>query len=198
MKHPKKKHPKNRTAAYTSNVVLAIAGSVLLTTVVVRSEGRADQSQAAQPPATQAANPQAAAPTSPPMSDEELARVGEQLVTKVCATSCHGMEEIDETRRTRAGWIEVVGAMKNKGAQGTDAQFDTIRKYLPRYYGLVAVNAAAPDELSAVMGFSSKDAQAIVAYRTANGPFADIDALRKVPGIDATKIDEQPEALRFK
>jgi DNA uptake protein ComE-like DNA-binding protein len=48
------------------------------------------------------------------------------------------------------------------------------------------------------MGFSSKDAQAIVGYRTANGPFADIDALRKVPGINVTKIDEQPDALRFK
>jgi len=190
-------HQKNQTAAYTSNMFLVIAGSVLLATVAVRSEGRADQSQAAKPPATQAPSSQAA-PQMSQMSDEELAKVGEQLVTKVCATSCHGMEEIDETRRTRAGWIDLVGAMKMKGAQATDTQFETIKKYLPRYYGLVAVNAAAPDELSAVMGFSSKDAQAIVGYRTANGPFADIDALRKVPGIDLTKIDEQPEALRFK
>jgi len=195
-------HQKNQTAAYTSSMFLVIAGSVLLATVAVRSEGRADQSQAAKPPATQApssqAAPQMSPQISPQMSDEELAKVGEQLVTKVCATSCHGMEEIDETRRTRAGWIDLVGAMKIKGAQATDTQFETIKKYLPRYYGLVAVNAAAPDELSAVMGFSSKDAQAIVGYRTANGPFADIDALRKVPGIDLTKIDEQPEALRFK
>jgi competence ComEA-like helix-hairpin-helix protein len=185
---------KNQTAAHTSTVILVIAGSVLLATVAVRSEGRANQSQAAKPPAAQPASP----PAAPQMSDEELAKVGEQLVTKVCATSCHGMEEIDETRRTRAGWIDLVGAMKIKGAQATETQFETIKKYLPRYYGVVAVNAAMPDELSAVVGFSNKDAQAIVDYRTANGPFADIDALRKVPGIDATKIDEQPEALRFK
>jgi len=185
---------KNQTAAYTSNVILAVAGSVLLTTIAIASEARADQIQTAKPPATQPSSPQAAVA----MSDEELAKVGEQLVTKVCATTCHGMEEIDEARRTRAAWIDLVRAMKIKGAQATDPQFETINKYLARYYGLVAVNTAAPDELSAVMGFSSKDAQAIVGYRTANGPFADIDGLRKVPGIDVTKIDEQPEALRFK
>jgi competence protein ComEA len=188
------KHQKHQTAAYTSNVVLAIAGSVLLATIAVASEARPDGPQAAKPPATQSAGPQ----TAPQMSDEELAKVGEPLVTKVCTTSCHGIEEIESARRTRPGWIDLVGEMKIKGAEATAPQFEIIKKYLPRYYGLVAVNAAAPDELSAVLGLSAKDAQAIVAYRTANGPFADIDALRKVPGIDAAKIDEQPEALRFK
>ena len=185
---------KSQTAAYTSNMFLVIAGSVLLATVAVRSEGRADRSQAAKSPVTQSASPQAA----PAMSDEELAKVGEPLVAKVCTTSCHGIEEIESARRTRPGWIDLVGEMKIKGAEATAPQFEIIKKYLPRYYGLVAVNTAAPDELSAILGLSARDAQAIVAYRTANGPFADIDALRKVPGIDAAKIDEQPEALRFK
>ena len=188
------KNQKSQTAAYTSNVILALAGSVLLATIAVASEARPDQTQTAKPPATQPASPQAA----PAMSDEELAKVGEPLVTKVCTTSCHGIEEIDAARRTRAGWIDLVGEMKIKGAEATAPQFEIIKKYLPRYYGLVAVNTAAPDELSAVLGLSAKDAQAIVGYRTANGPFADIDALRKVPGIDVTKIDDQPEALRFK
>jgi competence ComEA-like helix-hairpin-helix protein len=48
-----------------------------------------------------------------------------------------------------------------------------------------------------VLGFSSKDADAIVAYRDAHGKFADVDAVLKVPGIDKTKIEEQPDALRF-
>jgi len=188
------KNQKTQTAAYTSNVVLVIAATVLVATVGVRSEGRADQSQAAKPPVTQPASPQSA----PAMSDEELTKVGEPLVAKVCTTSCHGIEEIESARRTRAGWIDLVVEMKIKGAEATAPQFEIIKKYLPRYYGLVAVNTAAPDELSAVLGLSAKDAQAIVGYRTANGPFADIDGLRKVPGIDVTKIDEQPEALRFK
>jgi competence ComEA-like helix-hairpin-helix protein len=69
---------------------------------------------------------------------------------------------------------------------------------MKRYYGLVAVNTAPAEELSAVLGLSPKDAKAIVDYRTAHGKFADADALRKVPEIDTKKIDEQPEALRFK
>jgi competence ComEA-like helix-hairpin-helix protein len=48
-----------------------------------------------------------------------------------------------------------------------------------------------------VLGFSAKDAQAIVEYRTAHGKFADAAALAKVPGIDKAKIEEQPDAMRF-
>jgi competence ComEA-like helix-hairpin-helix protein len=184
---------KNHTKPYTPDLILAIAGSILLATISVASEGRLDQSQVATPPASQPGSPQAA----PQMSDEELAKVGEPLVTKVCATSCHGMDEIEEMRRTRAGWIDLVRTMKLKGAAATEPQFETIRQYLPRYYGLVAVNTATAEELSAVMGFTAKDALAIVSFRTANGRFADVNALKKVPGIDVTKIDEQPDALRF-
>jgi competence protein ComEA len=133
-----------------------------------------------------------------PQTDEELARAGEALVNKVCSTSCHGLEKLDESRRTSRGWNDVVRDMANGGAAATEPQFATIRKYLARYYGVVDVNTAPAEEFSAVLGFSAKDAQAIVAYRTANGKFGDADALAKVPGIDKAKLTEQPEALKFK
>ena len=63
---------------------------LLLATIAVASEGRPDQYQTAKPPVAQTSKPATAAPQ---MSDEELARVGEALVTKVCATGCHGMDE---------------------------------------------------------------------------------------------------------
>ena len=83
------------------------------------------------------------------------------------------------------------------GARATDEQFRMIRRYLMRYYGTVRVNNAPAVEFSAVLGYSPKDAAAIVSYRDAHGPFADINALVKVPGLDRTKLDEQPEALKF-
>src|SRR5262245_52611897 len=132
------------------------------------------------------------------VSDEELARTGEALVKKTCDTSCHGLEKLDEMRRTARDWSDMVQTMANNGATATDAQFATIKKYLARYYGVVNVNTAAAQEFSAVLGLTAKDAQAIVAYRTANGKFADAVALSKVPGIDTKKIEEQPDALRFK
>jgi len=145
----------------------------------------------------QTARPTPPAQATEVQNDDALARAGEPLANKVCGTSCHGLEKLDEMRRPGKEWNEQVAAMALKGAAATEAEFATIKKYLTRYYGLVDVNTATAEELSAVMGFSATDAQAIVKYRTANGKFADAAALAKVPGIDKTKIEEQPEALRF-
>lgn len=142
--------------------------------------------------------PQTNPPASGAQSDEELAKVGEALVKTTCNTSCHGLEKLDEMRRTVRDWSDQVQTMAGNGATATDAQFATIKKYLSRYYGIVSVNTAAAEELSAVLGLSAKDAQAIVAYRTAHGKFADAEALLKVPEIDRKKIEEQPDALIVK
>jgi competence ComEA-like helix-hairpin-helix protein len=143
--------------------------------------------------------PAQAAPSDPhaPAQDDELSRLGEELVNKVCDSSCHGLERLDEMRRTPRDWNDVVTTMATKGATATDAQFGTIKKYLVRYYGIIAVNTATADDLSAVLGLTAKDAAAIVQYRDAHGKFADVEALMKVPGIDTAKIEEQPDALRF-
>lgn len=129
--------------------------------------------------------------------EEELAKVGEATVEKTCNTQCHGLENLD-SRRTAREWNDLLAEMVSKGAAANEKQLAIIKQYLKRYYGIVSINTAPAEELSAVLGFTAKDAQAIVEYRTANGKFADVDALSKVPGIDKTKIDEQPDAIRFK
>ncbi len=68
---------------------------------------------------------------------------------------------------------------------------------LTRYYGVLAVNTALATDLSAVLGLSAKDAEAVVEYRKTNGKFADIAALLKVPGIDRARIESDPDALKF-
>ena len=42
-----------------------------------------------------------------------------------------------------------------------------------------------------------KDADAIVAFRTANGPFTDFDALAKVPGVDIEALKQSRDAISF-
>ena len=111
--------------------------------------------------------------------------------------TCHPVENIVRSRRVPADWNTVVARMATLGARATDEQFRMIRRYMIRYYGTVRVNSAPAEEFSAVLGYSPKDATAIVAYRQAHGRFADIDALAKVPGLDRAKLDEQPEALKF-
>ena len=41
------------------------------------------------------------------------------------------------------------------------------------------------------------EAQKIVRYRDDHGPFADFDALAKVPGVDAKKLEKNRDAITF-
>jgi competence ComEA-like helix-hairpin-helix protein len=61
----------------------------------------------------------------------------------------------------------------------------------------VNVNRAVAQDIAVVLGLSEKDADAVVAYRKANGDFADFDALCKVPGIDSEKLKQAREAASF-
>jgi competence ComEA-like helix-hairpin-helix protein len=56
---------------------------------------------------------------------------------------------------------------------------------------------APATDLAAVLGLSLQEAEAIVDYRKAHGKFADVAALLKVPGLDKSKIEADPDALRF-
>ena len=172
-----------RGASVQVGRLLAGATLILGANIVMAATARQDRPNTAQEPAA--------------LSDAELAKVGEETVTSACANQCHGFENL-EARRTVGEWNTIVREMVDRGARATEKELAIVRQYLKRHYGVVAVNTAPAEELSAVLGLSPKDAQSIVDYRTAHGKFADADALRKVPGIDSTKIDEQPQALRFK
>ena len=87
--------------------------------------------------------------------------------------------------------------MIEEGALGTEKDFQTVFEYLLLYYGRVYVNDARADDLAMTLGLSKKDAEAIVAFRTKNGPFADFDALRKVPEIDLKTLDQHKDAAAF-
>jgi competence ComEA-like helix-hairpin-helix protein len=162
--------------------------------------------------ATSAAPPQAAGAQAPaklpaqllaknvgdltPEEEEQFSNAAEATMERVCVM-CHPFENIVKTRRTVREWSDQVTVMSQRGAPGTEPDFSLIKKYLIRYYGIVRVNAASAEELSAVLGLPPKVAAAVVDYRTANGKFADIAALEKVTGVDKAKLEEQPEAIRF-
>ena len=144
---------------------------------------------------TNAFVPQAAA--APEQDEEKWAQAAQVLTERVCS-ECHDLGMATDTRRTAKDWNTVVVTMASKGANAKDEEFATIKKYLTRYYGLVAVNTARAEDLSAVLGLTAKDAEAIVEYRKANGGFADVEALAKVPGLDSAKLEKQVEAMVFK
>lgn len=61
-------------------------------------------------------------------------------------------------------------------------------------FGAVNVNTATKDELVTLNGIGEVKAQAIIDYRTANGPFKSLADLDKVPGIgEATVKSIEPD-----
>jgi competence protein ComEA len=116
--------------------------------------------------------------------------------TRVCST-CHDAQRILSNRRTKDQWGEVIDKMVERGAQGTDDDFAAVQDYLVTRYGRVNVNRGTAKDLSTVLKIPEKDADAIVAFRTANGPFTDFDALAKVPGLDVEALKQSRDAVSF-
>jgi competence protein ComEA len=48
-----------------------------------------------------------------------------------------------------------------------------------------------------VLAITQKQADAIVAYRTKNGDFKDVDGIKKVDGVDAAAIDAKKDSIVF-
>lgn len=128
--------------------------------------------------------------------EDEFVKITEATIERVCI-ACHPFENIVKVRRTLPEWNDQVTAMAQRGAPGSETDFTLVKKYMARYYGVVRVNSASAEELSAVLGLSSKAAAAVVEYRKTKGKFTDLESLAKVEGVDKTKLEENADALRF-
>jgi competence ComEA-like helix-hairpin-helix protein len=118
------------------------------------------------------------------------------LFIQMCV-KCHEAARITALRRTKVEWEEIINKMIERGATGTEKDFETVYGYLLRNYGKLNINRATPDDITMILGLSEKDAQGIVAYRNSNGSFADFEAVKKVPDIDLKKLDEHKDAVTF-
>jgi competence protein ComEA len=125
-------------------------------------------------------------------ADEQAAA----LFTTTC-TKCHTPDRVLSARKTRTQWEETIDKMTKFGASATDEDFSTILDYVLRHCGKVNVNKAPARDLTLVLGLSTEQGAAIVAYRKANGDFADIDALTKVPGLDAEHLQKNKDSIAY-
>jgi competence ComEA-like helix-hairpin-helix protein len=135
---------------------------------------------------------QAAAPQSSAASDDPAAPVFAETCGK-----CHDAARIVAMRRTSAEWEDVIKKMIEKGAPGSEKDFETVFDYLLRHHGKVFINTSPAREMVTILGLTEKEADSIVDYRKTNGPFADFEAVKKVPNIDLKKLDERKDAVAF-
>jgi competence protein ComEA len=161
----------------TSSLSIGLAACVLIASTLMAA-APSDQAAAQQPAASAADDPAA------------------ELFSQMCSR-CHDGARITAIRRTKSEWEEVLTKMMTMGATGSEDDFLTVFGYLRRHYGKVYINTAALDELTTSLGLSTKDADAIAAYRKANGPFPDFEAVKKVPDVDVKTLEAHKEAVAF-
>jgi competence protein ComEA len=137
---------------------------------------------------------------------------GKGIVQRMC-TSCHAVKVVTSKRASPEQWSQLVDQMVSRGAEGTDEEVETVVEYLAKNFGLdsppppsekehaaaqpINVNQATAAELSAAIGLSSDESTAIVAYREQNGKFKEWRDLTKVPGVEASKIENNKDRLVF-
>jgi competence protein ComEA len=122
---------------------------------------------------------------------------GKDVTVRVCS-ACHDAGVVATYRDSKDDWQPIVDDMRGRGADGSDADFQTIVTYLAHYFGpAVKINQASAAELEKLLEITPAEAAAIVKYRDANGNFKDVDGLRKVPGLDMKKIEPIQQRLVF-
>ncbi len=134
-----------------------------------------------------------AAEVEPPAP--HLAREGRSLKA-VCA-KCHNLQIVMDTPMSYDDWHDTVQKMVDRGASGTDDQFDDIMDYLHRTMTTINVNTAPVDELEIVLDVSETTAQAIIARRSSQ-KFTGLTDLKSVPGVDAPTVDAKARLIFFK
>ena len=124
---------------------------------------------------------------------------GRDTLIRVCST-CHSPENVIANGQDRAGWEDTINKMAGFGATGTDDEFTQILDYLVKNFpadGPVNVNKATSALLQSGLGLTAAEADAVIAYRKKNGDFKTIDDLKKVPDLDAKKVDAKKDHLAF-
>jgi len=118
------------------------------------------------------------------------------LVERAC-TKCHTLTSTLKQRNSRAGWSAIVDDMVARGAELSDAEIENTIGYLAKNYGpRVNVNKAGAQELARVLEILESSAEAIVEYRAKHSEFKDIEALKKVPGLEKA-IEAKRDRLEF-
>jgi competence protein ComEA len=121
---------------------------------------------------------------------------GKAALVKACS-DCHGAESAVGQLKTRDEWSKTLDEMAANGAQATDEEWNQILDYLEKYFSLILVNKADARQLARTLDVSQAEGEAIVGYRDEHGRFIAIDDLKKVPGLDAAKVEARKDRFVF-
>jgi DNA uptake protein ComE-like DNA-binding protein len=118
-----------------------------------------------------------------------------QAVQAVCGR-CHSTAVFMKEPRSWERWNDVFADMTRRGADGTEEQLARVTTYFLENLTLVNVNSSPADELAWVLGVPDEVAQKLIALRQQR-PFANLEQLRAVPGVNAANLDKRKSRIFF-
>lgn len=126
---------------------------------------------------------------------------GKDATVKYCA-NCHSAEQAVSLRQGKQEWAATIEKMVGMGAKIPDDSYDPILGYLTKHFGpdapiQIKVNQASAVDLESLLLLKRSEAKAIIQYRDEHGDFKSLDGLRKVPGVDFTKIEAKKDLIVF-
>jgi competence protein ComEA len=126
---------------------------------------------------------------------------GKTLILRSCG-QCHPTDQIARQKKSEQDWQATVVRMAGRGAKVTSEETDTIVKYLTANFAKledatkVNVNKADVKALSA-LGFTDKEAEAIIDYRTRHGDFRSWADMLQIYGVDGEKAEAAQGKMSF-
>ncbi len=117
---------------------------------------------------------------------------GKAELQKICL-DCHDLDIVIQENRTKDGWKKTIAKMADRGAEGTDQQFEAVVEYLTRHFGRINVNKATAEEIVAGIDFTPTEAAAIVQYRDKNGPYKNWKDVGQA--IDAARVEAKKDHI---
>jgi competence protein ComEA len=126
---------------------------------------------------------------------------GQAETEKLC-TQCHDLGKSVSMRQDRNGWGVTLTKMIAMGMKGTDEEMQAVLDYLaksfpPEALPPININTARAIQLESRLSLKRSEAAAILKYRKDHGDFKSIEDLKKVPGIDFSKIEAKQDSLVF-
>lgn len=127
--------------------------------------------------------------------------VGHDETQRLCK-QCHELARSISLRQDRAGWGNTVTKMSAYGMKATDKEVTLVTDYLAKHFPAdevprLNVNTASQIELESALSLRRSQAAALIAYREKNGPFKGIDDLKKVPNMDAAKLEAKKDRITY-
>ncbi len=123
---------------------------------------------------------------------------GKETFLSVCGM-CHSPNAVIGKQGTKQWWQSKVTEMLQEVTDVPDSDVDMIVAYLAKNFPIVKINVnkALARDIETGLELTSKESEAIVQYREAKGNFKTLEDLKKVPGLDAVKIESKKDRVEF-